>query len=590
MKQTLLAALAAALLPLRAAAASAADPIGTIRWPAETSRPVPYQATTVRGSTVALEARLLSDGRPVALPADAEASFFWQTNGMGGLYWQAPAAAGANGSIRAVWAPEMDAGADQYRFFLRALTAGGADYSAHGGLRLLPGPGAVPNALPLPVRVLDFAAVAVTNAAWATPEDVALAVAAAEPGNYAAVSNAAMTALQSESDPTVPAWAKAPERPAYTASDVGAATVADATLTPVYSQTPTFSEWIVVKTPQGIDLDEVGVSFEVPYQTEDEEQWCFVFFGMNEGSGNTDPLATSLSNNAFSATRTRTDIIGYQLGSQEDKPLAAASHTHPATDITGLPPAPDYSESNAALAATIQAVAPAPGDYAAVSNRAMSAISSLAPATNYTDAAVAGVVADAERASVAGVTNFVAEAVAQLGAGDSAAELHRLILADLWRRVDALEGSDGSGYVTAADAEALWADRLAAVSTNVFWYLRNAAAAGAELFQSQLALVQPRAPTGFSETRFNSSRGISIPLDPTTARAYAATAGGSRLSITSFSAATLNPAWIRLSGWSDVVWPGGIVRTGLDYDPARVCVFRIQQIGSAVIVEGVAQQ
>ena len=54
-------------------------------------------------------------------------------------------------------------------------------------------------------------------------------------------------------------------------------------------------------------------------------------------------------------------------------------------------PAPDFSPSNAALVATIEAKAPPPGNYATVSNRAMSAIQehqSLQPATNYTDAAI----------------------------------------------------------------------------------------------------------------------------------------------------------------------------------------------------------
>ena len=44
------------------------------------------------------------------------------------------------------------------------------------------------------------------------------------PGDYATVSNRAMTALQSytESDPTISAWAKAAQKPSYTASEVGA--------------------------------------------------------------------------------------------------------------------------------------------------------------------------------------------------------------------------------------------------------------------------------------------------------------------------------------------------------------------------------
>ena len=51
------------------------------------------------------------------------------------------------------------------------------------------------------------------------------------PGDYATVSNKAMTALQSftESDPTVHTWAKAANKPTYTAAEVGATTPADVT-------------------------------------------------------------------------------------------------------------------------------------------------------------------------------------------------------------------------------------------------------------------------------------------------------------------------------------------------------------------------
>ena len=61
---------------------------------------------------------------------------------------------------------------------------------------------------------------------------------------------------------------------------------------------------------------------------------------------------------------------------------------------TNAIPAPDYSTGNAQLVATIEATAPAPGNYAAVSNRAMTAIQShqslwpaVSAATNYTDRA-----------------------------------------------------------------------------------------------------------------------------------------------------------------------------------------------------------
>lgn len=53
------------------------------------------------------------------------------------------------------------------------------------------------------------------------------------PGNYATVSNKAANAVQTselsslETDPTVPSWAKAANKPSYTASEVGAATSSD---------------------------------------------------------------------------------------------------------------------------------------------------------------------------------------------------------------------------------------------------------------------------------------------------------------------------------------------------------------------------
>lgn len=74
------------------------------------------------------------------------------------------------------------------------------------------------------------------------------------------------------------------------------------------------------------------------------------------------------------------------------------------TAATNAIPTPDYSTGNAQLVETIEATAPAPGDYATVSNRAMSAIQqhqSLQPATNYTDRATNAVL----RAAVSAITN-----------------------------------------------------------------------------------------------------------------------------------------------------------------------------------------
>ena len=48
----------------------------------------------------------------------------------------------------------------------------------------------------------------------------------------------------------------------------------------------------------------------------------------------------------------------------------------------------DFTPSNAVLVATIEEVAPPPGNYGTVSNRAMGAVQSLQPAYDYTDAAL----------------------------------------------------------------------------------------------------------------------------------------------------------------------------------------------------------
>ncbi|MBQ8124656.1 MAG: hypothetical protein IJ173_02095 [Kiritimatiellae bacterium] len=72
---------------------------------------------------------------------------------------------------------------------------------------------------------LNASASASTNYTAATAAALRGEIAASTPADYATISNRAMTALQSytETDPTVPAWAKAATKPGYTAAEVGAA-------------------------------------------------------------------------------------------------------------------------------------------------------------------------------------------------------------------------------------------------------------------------------------------------------------------------------------------------------------------------------
>lgn len=147
----------------------------TLKWRAETSQAQSYQATVYRGETARLEAQLLSYGAALAIPSNATASIYYQTNGMADAWWIADAAATTNGVVSADFTPEMDAGASRYVFFL-GVDGDGANYRANGVLNIRHAPGTAPNVLAPPVRWIDFATVTVSNSPWATPADVAEAV------------------------------------------------------------------------------------------------------------------------------------------------------------------------------------------------------------------------------------------------------------------------------------------------------------------------------------------------------------------------------------------------------------------------------
>ena len=131
-----------------------------LRWTVETSRATPATFEAYQGETIHFEADLQSVGKPLEMSGLAE--FFWQTNGMGSAYWETTAAVNSN-RLSAVFTPEMDVGARVYNCFIGVP---GTIYHAAFQLRLRPSPGALPNVLPLPVPVIDFAKVRVLNPPW----------------------------------------------------------------------------------------------------------------------------------------------------------------------------------------------------------------------------------------------------------------------------------------------------------------------------------------------------------------------------------------------------------------------------------------
>ena len=171
----------------------------TCDWPEAKSQTF----SLYQGETATFEPTFRVNGHTVT-NATIEAVWY-QTNGMGNAWWKLDGA---------TFAPSNDVGAASYRFFVEAKTSDDILYRANGALRMLPSPGFTPNTIELPVARLDFAAVDVLNPPWTDPDystNNAALVATIEatapaPGDYAAVSNAAMNAVQSESDPRFSEW------------------------------------------------------------------------------------------------------------------------------------------------------------------------------------------------------------------------------------------------------------------------------------------------------------------------------------------------------------------------------------------------
>ena len=149
-----------------------------LRWTVETSRATPAQFEAYQGETLALEAALQSYGKPLEAPSNY--SLYWQTNGMGNVWWSVPCTpqirrfddshdSTISNVLFATWSPTNDVGAKVYNCFIGQP---GTIYHAAFQLRLRPSPGAVPNVIEHPPRVLDLAHTVVINAPWPTDETI----------------------------------------------------------------------------------------------------------------------------------------------------------------------------------------------------------------------------------------------------------------------------------------------------------------------------------------------------------------------------------------------------------------------------------
>ena len=154
------------VLLLVAALTASATPIPRV-FKASVTEPGTHQDSAYHGESLAIEAHLVDGRAPFPVPVGASAMMYVSTNSVN--WWTWPASVSTDGVIRATWVPAYDCGADSYRIFLGVSESGtNVNYGANMLLRLLGSPGETPNALPLPVNVIDFARISYTNEPWAT--------------------------------------------------------------------------------------------------------------------------------------------------------------------------------------------------------------------------------------------------------------------------------------------------------------------------------------------------------------------------------------------------------------------------------------
>ena len=194
----------------------------------------------------------------------------------------------------------------------------------------------------------------------------------------------------------------------------------------------------------------------------------------------------------------------------------------------------------------------------------------------YSAAEVDALLDGAGGADMGQVTNYVAEAITEYGADDPAAELHKLILADLWQRVDALDGADGSGYITSNAVEALVAARVVSEidQTRNTW-AKNWIATNAMPIQATTTIT-----TALSAD----TSGLSLALSSTSARRlYATTYNNRTLGIGSFTGVGVSPCILVLERFSSVTWPSGArVESAYAYNSETPNVYAVYKIDGVI--------
>lgn len=147
----------------------------TDAWNVDVRQHTAVDRTYKQAETVDLRVTLLNGFAPLDLTG-ATARFYWYTNSVDNVWWTNSAAIPTPkaGLVTASWTPAMDTGAASYAYWVGVWMPGATSplWRVTGTIRLLSSPGFVPNVLPLPVRMLDFAGITVSNAPWALDSDL----------------------------------------------------------------------------------------------------------------------------------------------------------------------------------------------------------------------------------------------------------------------------------------------------------------------------------------------------------------------------------------------------------------------------------
>lgn len=292
-------------------------------FPVELSRPARLEFNAYYGEAIDITATLNYQGSAFE-GSLTDPQLYYQTPTMGTSFWSLPATQ-TNNLLKVVFPASAQPGPGRLNCFLGSA---GENYRAAFVLNLRPSPGASPNSLPLPTPTLDFSQVTILNSPYETSADATTAhtnlaaeisavagsvatvsnaletaqadlsrqIAAATPADYADVKSQVATntstlashssqlsqlsqgvaaALTTESDPTVPAWAKADNKPTYAYSEITGTPTIPTVPTTVssftndvgyltsYTETdPTISSWAKADTKPSYTLNEVAPDTE----------------------------------------------------------------------------------------------------------------------------------------------------------------------------------------------------------------------------------------------------------------------------------------------------------------------------------------